>query len=134
MTASTTRLIIWRLLPVVLVTVAAALWFNDVQEGGPYVLRNLIPLVLLVLFSAFVLFLGDGRWGGSGKRLPLGVVGFSIPALGLTLYLHYAYSINLNDMFTDAAHPDRVFRYLPVYTIVAGGIGFVIGWIVGRNV
>ena len=25
------------------------------------------------------------------------------------------------------------FRYLPVYTIVAGGIGFAIGWIVGRN-
>ena len=60
--------------------------------------------------------------------------GFSIPALGLTLYLHYAYSINLNDMFTDALYPDRVFRYLPVYTIVAGGIGFVIGWIIGRNV
>jgi len=128
------RLIILRLLPVILVSVAAALWFNDVQQGGPYVLRNLIPLALLVLFSAVVLYLGDGRWGVSGKRLPLGVAGFSIPALGLTLYLHYAYSINLNDMFTDAAHPDRVFRYLPVYTIVAGGIGFAIGWIVGRNV
>ncbi len=134
MTANTFRLIILRLLPVVLVSVAAALWFNEVQQGGPYVLRNLIPLALLVLFSAVVLFLGDGRWGGSGKRLPLAVAGFSIPALGLTLYLHYAYSINLNDMFTDAAHPDRVFRYLPVYTIVAGGIGSAIGWIVGRNV
>ena len=30
--------------------------------------------------------------------------------------------------------PDRVFYYLPYYTIVAGGIGFAIGWIVGRNV
>ena len=134
MTANTCRLIGWRLLPVFLISVAAALWFNDVQEGGPYVLRNLLPLVLLVLLSALTLFLGEGRWGGTGKRLPLGVAGFSIPALGLTLYLHYAYSINLNDMFTDALYPDRVFRYLPVYTIVAGGIGFVIGWIIGRNV
>ena len=134
MRAITVRLIILRLLPIVLVSIAAALWFNDVQQGGPYVLRNLAPLVLLVLLSALALFLGDGRWGGSGKRLPLGVAGFSIPALGLTLYLHYAYSINLNDMFTDAVYPDRVFRYLPVYTIVAGGIGFAIGWIVGRNV
>jgi hypothetical protein len=133
MTGTTLRLIVWRLLPVVLISVAAALWFNDVQQGGPYVLRNLLPLALLVLLSALVLILGKGRWGGTGKRLPLGVVGFSIPALGLTCYLHYAYSINLNDMFTDAAHPDRVFRYLPVYTIVAGGIGFAIGWIVGRN-
>ena len=134
MTANIFRLIILRLLPVVLVSLAAALWFNDVQQGGPYVLRNLLPLLLLVLLSALTLFYGEGRWGGTGKRLPLGVVGFSIPALGLTIYLHYAYSINLNDMFTDAVYPDRVFRYLPVYTIVAGGIGFAIGWIIGRNV
>ena len=134
MTANIFRLIILRLLPVVLVSLAAALWFNDVQQGGPYVMRNLLPLLLLVLLSALTLFYGEGRWGGTGKRLPLGVVGFAIPALGLTIYLHYAYSINLNDMFTDAVYPYRVFRYLPVYTIVAGGIGFAIGWIIGRNV
>jgi len=128
------KLIVWRLLPVILVTVAAAFWFNDVQAAGPYVLRNLVPLTILVLLSAFVLYRGSGHWGGSGKRLPLGVLGYSIPALGLAAYLHYAYSVNLNDMFTDAAYPDRVFRYLPFYTVVAGGIGFAIGWIVGRNV
>jgi hypothetical protein len=42
--------------------------------------------------------------------------------------------VNLNDMFSAAEFPDRVFRYLPAYTLVAGGIGFAIGWIVGRNV
>jgi len=128
------KLIVWRLLPVILVTVAAAFWFNDVQAAGPYVLRNLVPLAILVLLSAFVLYRGGGHWGGSGKRLPLGVLGYAIPALGLAAYLHYAYSVNLNDMFTDAAYPDRVFHYLPFYTVVAGGIGFAIGWIVGRNV
>ena len=128
-----TRFTIWRLLPVVLVATAAGIWFNDVQDGGPYVLRNLLPLALLVLLSAAALYRGGGRWGGAGKRLPLGVAGFAIPALGLALYLHYAYSTNLNGMFTDMAYPDRVFRYLPSYTIVAGGIGFAIGWIVGRN-
>ena len=66
--------------------------------------------------------------------MPLGTLGFAIPALGLSAYLHYAYSINLNDMFSDAEYPDRVFRFLPVYTLVAGGIGYAIGWIVGRNV
>ena len=125
---------IWRLLPVLMVSLAAGLWFNDVQDGGQYVARNWVPLALLVLLSAFVLYRGDGRWAGAGKRLPMGVVGYSIPALGLSLYLHYAYSINLNDMFTDAIYPDRIFQFLPVYTIVAGGIGFAIGWIAGRNV
>lgn len=124
----------WRLLPVILISSAAALWFNEVQGGGPYVVRNLIPLAILVLMSALVLYRGGGRWSGTGMRLPLGVVGYSIPALGLGLYLHYAYAVNLNGMFTDATYPEQIFRYLPAYTTVAGGIGFAIGWIVGRNV
>ena len=123
-----------RLLPVALVTLAAAAWFNDVQGGGPWVLRNLLPLLALFLLSWFTLHRGRGRWSGSGMRLPLATLGFAIPALGLSVYLHYAYSINLNDMFGDALFPERVFRYLPAYTLVAGGIGFAIGWIVGRNI
>jgi hypothetical protein len=27
-----------------------------------------------------------------------------------------------------------LFRYLPIYTIFAGSIGFAIGWIAGRNI
>lgn len=124
----------WRLLPVVLVTAAAAFWIHDVQDGGSYVLRNYVPLVILLSLAAATLYRGGGSWSGAGMRMPLGTIGFAIPALGLSLYLHYAYSINLNEMFTDAEEPDRVFRYLPAYTSVAGGIGFAIGWIVGRNV
>jgi hypothetical protein len=122
-----------RLLPVVLLALAAAFWFADVQQGGPWIFRNLLPLAMLVALSWLTLRRGDGRWSGAGMRMPLGTLGFSIPALGLASYLHYAYSINLNEMFSDAQYPDRVFRYLPAYTVVAGGIGFAIGWIAGRN-
>jgi hypothetical protein len=123
-----------RLVPVLLVAVAAGLWFADVQQGGPWVARNLLPLAVLVALSYFTLRRGSGRWSGADMRMPLGTLGFSIPALGLAAYLHYAYAVNLNDMFGNAQFPDRVFRYLPAYTLVAGGIGFAIGWIVGRNV
>ncbi|MDJ0710291.1 MAG: hypothetical protein QNJ14_07880 [Woeseiaceae bacterium] len=129
-----TKYLLVRLLPVVLLAIAAAFWFADVQAGGPWVMRNLLPLVVLVLLSFLTLKRGNGRWSGAGMKMPLGTLGFAIPALGLTTYLHYAYAVNLNDMFGDAEFPDRVFRYLPAYTLVAGGIGFAIGWIVGRNV
>jgi len=128
------RLTVLRLLPVLLLTIAAAAWFNDVQDGGPYVLRNLLPPVLLLLLATVIVWRGGGSWTGRGWRWPLGLAGFAIPALGLSIYLHYAYSINLDGMFDDAQQPTRVFRYLPAYTLVAGGIGFAIGWIVGRNV
>ena len=123
-----------RVSPLLLLTIAAAAWFHDVQEGGPYVLRNLLPPTLLLMLAMIIVWRGGGSWTGRGWRWPLGLVGFAIPALGLSLYLHYAYSVNLNGMFDDAEQPTRVFRYLPAYTLVAGAIGFSIGWIVGRNV
>jgi len=131
------KYLIARLLPVLLLVVAAAFWFADVQQsgssGGRWVARNLVPLLALVLLSWLTLHRGNGRWSGAGMRMPFGTLGFAIPTLGLTAYLHFAYSVNLNDMFGDAEYPDRVFRFLPAYTFVAGGIGFAIGWIAGRN-
>ncbi len=123
-----------KLAPVILVLVAAAFWIADVENGGPYVLRNLLPLLVLMLLAFITVRRGNGTWSGGGMRMPLGTLGFAIPALGLSLYLHYAYSVNLGGMFSDAQDPGRVFRYLPAYTMIAGAIGFAIGWIVGRNV
>ena len=123
-----------KLAPILFLSIAAAAWFNEVQSGGPWVLRNIAPLGTLVALAALTLFRGKGRWTGAGYRLPLGTLGFAIPALGLSAYLHYAYSVNLNGMFDGATQPTELFRYLPIYTLVAGGLGFAIGWIVGRRV
>lgn len=128
------RLYFVRLLPVVLVLIAVALWFNDVQGGGPYVWRNLIPPGVLLVFAVITLQRGKGTWTGSGWCWLLGTLGYAIPALGLSVYLHYAFAVNLNDLFADASRPEQLFRFLPVYTIGAGGIGFAIGWIVGKNI
>lgn len=128
------RLILVRLLPLLLLVAAAAFWINDVQSGGPYVLRNLAPPLAVLALAAITLWRGQGTWSGSGWRLPLGTLGFAVPAVGLSVYLHYAYSVNLNELFGDAAQPGQLFRFLPLYTLVAGGIGFAIGWIVGKNV
>jgi hypothetical protein len=123
-----------KLAPVLFLVIAAAVWFNEVQESGPWVARNLLPLGLVFGLAALTLARGEGRWTGAGYTLPLGTIGFAIPALGLAAYLHYAYSVNLNGMFDGATRPAELFRFLPAYTIVAGGLGFAIGWIVGRSI
>jgi hypothetical protein len=123
-----------KILPVLLVILTAGLWFAHIERGEPYLLRNLVPLLALGALAGLTLYRGGGNWSGAGWRMPLGTLGFAIPALGLSAYLHYAYAVNLGDMFGDAQDPGRVFRYLPIYTLVAGGIGFAIGWIVGRSV
>lgn len=132
--ASQAAVFAFRLAPVVFAAIAAGAWFYVVQDGGPWAFRNLLPLAVLVALAWLTLKRGGGRWAGSGFRLPLGTLGFAIPALGLSAYLHYAYAVNLNGMFDEASRPAELFRYLPIYTLVAGGIGFAIGYIVGRNV
>lgn len=127
------RLTSVRVLPVLLLLVATGVWFADVQEHSQYLLRNLLPLAMVLALSLLTVWRGEGSWSGSGWRLAFGTLGFAIPAVGLSLYLHYAYSVNLNEMFTGTDSPMQLFRFLPYYTMLAGGIGFAIGWIIGRN-
>lgn len=120
-------------MPVAAGLLATGWWFAGVQADSGYVAINMLPLAVLFALCAVTLWRGGGRWTGGGYRLPLGTLGFAIPALGLAAYLHYAYAVNLNGMFDAAADPLRLFLYLPAYTLVAGAIGFGIGVIVGRN-
>ena len=126
--------VLWRLSPVLMLLLAAGFWIADVQDDGPYIARNLAPLALLLVLSWLVLWRGRGDWVAHGWAWPLGLAGFAIPALGLSLYLHYAWSVNLNGMFDEATAPLQLFRFLPLYTTGAGCIGFAIGWIVGKRV
>lgn len=123
-----------RLLPLVLGVILIGAWFADVQESGPYVARNLLPPAFVIVLSGWILKSNGGSWRVQDWRVPLATIGYSIPAIGLSSYLHYAYSVNLDGLFADATRPGELFRFLPIYTSVAGGIGFAIGWIIGRNV
>ena len=126
------RRIAMRLLPLLLVVIVVAAWFADVQSNGPYVVRNLVPPLVVVALAGLALARNDGYFGGD-LRLPLATLGFAIPALGLSVYLHYAFSVNLNGLFDGATRPAEVFRFLPIYTAGAGVIGAAIGWIVGKR-
>ena len=132
--AKATSVILIRLLPVLFITAAATAYIVRVEGPAAYAIRNTVPILILLILSALTLIRSSGNWAAAGWSWPLGTLGFAIPALGLSLYLHHAYSIELESLFGAARQPQELFRYLPVYTVVAGGIGFAIGWIVGRNV
>ena len=131
---SLTSLIVVRLLPVVFVVAAAIAYVLFVEGDHPYVLRNTLPMLVALALAILTLKIGNGHWAGSGWRWPLGTLGFALPALGLSIYLHYGYSIDLHGMYSESVYPRELFRYLPFFTSFAGGIGFAIGWIAGRNV
>ena len=123
-----------RLSPVLFIAFAAMIYVLKIEAGVAYPFRNLVPMLAVVALAALTLHKGGGRWTGSGWSWLLGTVGFAIPAIGLSMYLHYGYDVALNGMYSESVYPMEVFRYLPLYTMFAGGIGFAIGWIAGRNV
>lgn len=123
-----------RLSPVLFIAVSAMIYVLKIEAGVAYPFRNLAPMVTVVLLALITLKKGGGAWTGSGWCWPLGTLGFAVPAIGLSLYLHYGYAVDLNGMYSESVYPHEVFRYLPLYTMFAGGIGFAIGWIAGRNV
>jgi len=127
-------IILVRLLPVLMLAAAAVAYIAHVEGGDAYVARNALPMLLTVALAARTLVKGGGRWTGAGWQWLLGTLGFAIPAVGLSLYLHWGYAVDLDGMYSESVYPTAVFRYLPAYTVVAGGIGFAIGWIAGRNV
>ena len=133
MTPVTKRIVV-RLLPVLLVIAAAMTYAASIERGDAYLWRNLLPMLAIIILSIVTLVRGKGRWAGAGWRLPLGTIGFALPALGLSMYLHYGYSVDLHGMVSESVFPQELFRYLPLYTSVAGAIGFAIGWIAGKNV
>ncbi len=122
------------MLPVIFVTAGAMIFVAWVEGDSGYVLRNMLPMMIVLILAFITLMKGDGSWTAAGWRWPLGTIGFAIPTLGLTLYLHYRYSVDLDAIVSESTYPRQLFRFLPIYTSFAGAIGFAIGWIAGRNV
>lgn len=113
---------------------AAVAWLvAEANTTGNYVIRNLLPALAVVIGSVVILRRGDGRWFARGARWPLALAGFSVPAVGLTVYLHLAYALDWRDIASNARTPWLLFRFLPYYAMFAGLIGAAIGWIVGRD-
>jgi hypothetical protein len=131
---SLTTLIVARLLPVLFVVGAAMAYVVHIESDNAYAVRNMLPMLVVLALALLTLRIGNGHWAGSGWQWPLGTLGYAIPALGLSLYLHYGYSVDLHGMYSESVYPRELFRYLPIYTSFAGCIGFAIGWIAGRSV
>lgn len=123
-----------RLSPVLFLVAAFSVYVVYVQGVNRYALLNVAPVLVALGLATYTLVRGQGRWHGAGWRWPLATLGYAIPTVGLSLYLHYGWSVDRDGMASDAIDSFALFRYLPLYTMVAGAIGFAIGWIVGRNV
>lgn len=123
-----------RLTPIIAIVVAAGVFIIRAEQGGPHVWRNLGPAVLCLALFWVALLKNRGSWFAVDRRWTPAAIGFAIPTLGLSLYLHASWHYDFDGIASGAATPDLMFRFLPYYTLSAGCIGFAIGWVIGRNI
>ncbi|MEM7452163.1 MAG: hypothetical protein AAF350_12070 [Pseudomonadota bacterium] len=110
------------------VVVAGFAWLAaTANPTGRYVGNNVAPAA-----AAWVLLVWILMRQPVSPRWWLGWVGFLVPALGLSGYVHLAFLNDWRGIASGAVTPELLFFFLPIYAAVAGGIGFAIGWIVGR--
>ena len=99
---SAAALIAFRMLPVLFVVAAAIFYVFYVEGDAAYPIRNTFPMLLVVVLALVTLVSGGGSWTKVGWRWPLGTIGFAIPAIGLSMYLHYGFSVDLNGMVSES--------------------------------
>ena len=104
MTQSPVAVFMLRFLPVLLLTAIAMGYVLFIEGADAYPVRNLVPMLTVIALALLTLKKGEGRWSGSGWRWPLGTIGFAIPAIGLSIYLHYGYSIDLHGMYSESVY------------------------------
>lgn len=113
--------------------IALALFMRVAQADSGYLLRNLLPLLMAGGLLSAHLTRNRGQWLGSRPRWGIASLGFAAVVVGLNTYVHVLWFYDVDALRTLATQPRLLFRFLPAYTVLAAGIGFAIGWIIGRN-
>ena len=97
--------------------------FIYVAEGvlfNPFALWNMLPLGLAYLIYR------SSRVGGSKARL-YAAYGFLIGSMILSGFLHIAWLFDLGNAKTGSSTSSLIFIFIPVYSLIPGAIGFVVG-------
>lgn len=111
----------------VLVLFAAFIYLAEGIVINPLVLWNYLPL-----FASYSLF-STGRKEASVSKV-LGAVCFLVASMGLSIYIHLAWMLNWNQTQTGGSTAALILAVCPVYAIILGGIGYAVGWGLGKIV
>ena len=93
------------------------------MEGflNPFAYWNNAP----ILFAYFVL-----QETGKGEfEIPLaGTLTFSVFTVGLVVLAHMAWFFNWGSMTTGSSTSGLIFIFIPIYALIAGVVGLILGW------
>lgn len=107
--------------PISLIICALYVVFAEGTTPDLFTLWNLTPIIF-----TYVLYL-LGKFNNS-KTAQNGSIGFAYGGIGLSLLFHTAWLFDWGGTATGSSTSGLIFLFLPIYSLITGGVGYGIGW------
>ena len=99
--------------------------FAEGVKPNWFTLWNLTPVAASYLLHYIAL-----RNNSSVMRV--GSIGFAFGCIGLSLFIHAAWLFDWGGTATGSSTAGLIFIFIPPFSLISGGIGFIIGGIIAR--
>lgn len=102
--------------------------FIYVAEGvtiNPFAVWNGLPL-----YVSYALYKNGKKSESRAKSW--GAVGFLVGGMALSGYIHLAWMFDWGELKNGSSTASLIFIFIPIYALITGGIGYFIGWGLGR--
>jgi hypothetical protein len=96
--------------------------FIYVTEGiffNPFALWGMLPL--LISFAMF-------RYAQKKETSVARAYSFLLAGMVPTTYFHLTWFLNVDDVQTGSSTASLIFLFIPIYAMIAGGIGYFLAW------
>jgi len=107
---------------IVLIALAIFIYIAEDVLFNPFAIWNMLPLII-----SFAIYRQET------KTNLYRAYGFLIGSMVLSGYIHMAWFFNWNDIKTGSSTAGLIFIFIPIYSLISGGIGYLIGRVIASD-
>ncbi len=110
---------------ILLLFIAASFYISFGAWINPLILWTSMPLYMV--YSIF-----NKAYASPSKKRLYAAYGFFLLSVGFSYFYHLAWFFDWDQMATGDAQSGLIFVWFPIYSVVLGYIGYVIGYVIAR--
>jgi len=108
----------------VLIVLAIFIYVTEEVSFDLFTIWNMLPLIIsLILY----------KYGQKQEIKIYGAYGFLIGGMILSGYFHMAWFFNWDGIKTGSSTSGLIFIFIPIYSLIPGGIGYFVGRSFAKN-
>ena len=108
-----------------LVICSAIVVITEGVKPNLFTVWNLLPVIYCYLLFRKAI-------SNSSITMIGGSVGFALTGIPLLLFVHAAWFFDWEGTKTGSSTGGLIFVFIPIYSIIVGGIGYLVGWLIAK--